>query len=191
MTSLWVLVLKCGVSRTVIISNWNLVSQFQEHNHPFGLHLKIKILLCSDCDDAKLQSAVDELTEHPDLSVAIASETIMLLVQHDKWVQGAIYSEAKPLEPPQLPDLSVAIVPETISLLVQHDKWIQGALKSEASLKGPQSTLTWEWKYCIRDNQASSATWQVSTRDPLVWSWTYWGPQRASWLECRFCIRAS
>ncbi|XP_072019628.1 testis-expressed protein 11-like [Amphiura filiformis] len=55
-----------------------------EHNHPFGIHLKIKILMYSESGDTKLQSAVDELTEHPDLSVDIASETVRLLVQHDK-----------------------------------------------------------------------------------------------------------
>ncbi|XP_071498472.1 testis-expressed protein 11-like [Diadema antillarum] len=56
-----------------------------EHSHPFGLHLKIKIILLSETIDSKLlQAAVEEAIVHKDLSVELAIETVKLLAKHDK-----------------------------------------------------------------------------------------------------------
>ncbi|XP_041463389.1 testis-expressed protein 11-like isoform X2 [Lytechinus variegatus] len=56
-----------------------------EHTHPFGLHLKVKILLLGDSADHKiLQAAVEEAILHQSLSVDLAVETVKLLAKHDK-----------------------------------------------------------------------------------------------------------
>eukprot|EP00057_Strongylocentrotus_purpuratus_P026148 XP_011680622.1 PREDICTED: testis-expressed sequence 11 protein [Strongylocentrotus purpuratus] len=56
-----------------------------EYIHPFGLHLKVKILLLGDSVDNKmLQAAMEEAILHQDLSVDLAAETVKLLAKHEK-----------------------------------------------------------------------------------------------------------
>ncbi|XP_071801273.1 testis-expressed protein 11-like [Asterias amurensis] len=55
-----------------------------EHSHQSGLHLKIKILLCTNGSDSRLKGAMDDLMGHSDFSVNLAIHTVQMLAQYDK-----------------------------------------------------------------------------------------------------------